>query len=58
MPETLPRRLPGFRFETRAGLPADVLPRMDIGVFVGFAGAGPLDLPVLGHPGGPACFRN
>lgn len=46
MPQTLPRRLPGFRFETQASLPDDVLPRMDIGVVVGFAGAGPIDLPV------------
>jgi len=43
---TLARRLPGFRFDTQADVPADILPRMDIAAFVGFAGAGPLDLPV------------
>ena len=36
------RRLPGFRFETQAPPLPEVLPRMDIAVFVGFAAAGPL----------------
>jgi hypothetical protein len=41
-----PRRLPGFRFDVQTPPPADVLPRMDIAVFVGFASAGPLHTPV------------
>ena len=41
-----PRRLPGFRFETQAPPLPEVLPRMDIAVFVGFAGSGPLQTPV------------
>ena len=41
-----PRRLPGFRFETQAPPLPEVLPRMDIAVFVGFAASGPLDTPV------------
>ena len=40
------RRLPGFRFEVQAPPPADVLPRMDVAVFVGFAARGPLHRPV------------
>jgi Phage tail sheath protein subtilisin-like domain len=40
------RRLPGFRFEVQTPPPGDVLPRMDIAVFVGFASAGPLHMPV------------
>ena len=42
-----PRRLPGFRFEVETPPPGDVLPRMDIAVFVGFASAGPLHMPVV-----------
>ncbi|MFM8360416.1 MAG: hypothetical protein ACKOET_17845, partial [Verrucomicrobiota bacterium] len=42
----LTRRLPGFRFETQAGVPADILPRMDIAAMAGFAGRGPVHLPV------------
>ena len=42
-----PRRLPGFRFEVQTPPPGDVLPRMDIAVFVGFASAGPLHTPVV-----------
>src|SRR5215217_3558152 len=41
-----PRRLPGFRFETQAPPLPEVLPRMDIAVFVGFSAAGPLQTPV------------
>lgn len=41
-----PRRLPGFRFETQAPPLPEVLPRMDIAVFVGFAASGPLQIPV------------
>lgn len=41
-----PRRLPGFRFETQAPPLPEILPRMDIAVFVGFAGSGPLQTPV------------
>lgn len=40
------RRLPGIRFETRSPALPDVLPRMDIAAFVGFAASGPLHTPV------------
>jgi hypothetical protein len=40
------RRLPGFRFESRAPQLTEVLPRMDVAILVGFAAAGPLDVPV------------
>src|SRR5882762_2697449 len=40
------RRLPGFRFEAQAPPLDEVLPRMDIAVFVGFAASGPLETPV------------
>src|SRR5260370_33865610 len=40
------RPLPGLRFEAQAPPAGDVLPRMDIPVFAGFAAAGPLNLPV------------
>jgi hypothetical protein len=39
-------RLPGIRFEAQPPPPAQVLPRMDIAVFVGFAASGPLNVPV------------
>lgn len=39
-------RLPGFKFETQAPPLDEVLPRMDIAVFVGFAASGPLETPV------------
>jgi hypothetical protein len=42
-----PRRLPGLRFEVQTPPPGDALPRMDIAVFVGFASAGPLHMPVV-----------
>jgi hypothetical protein len=41
-----PRRLPGIRFEAAPPAPVEVLPRMDIAGFVGFAAAGPIDVPV------------
>lgn len=41
------RRLPGFRFETQTTLRENVLPRMDIAVFVGFAARGPVETPVV-----------
>src|SRR5215472_11073438 len=41
------RRLAGFRFEAKPPDLPEKLPRMDIAVFVGFAAAGPLDLPVV-----------
>lgn len=41
-----PRRLPGFRFEAQAHPLVEVLPRMDVAVFVGFAASGPLQTPV------------
>lgn len=40
------RRLPGIQFEAVAPPSATVLPRMDVAAFVGFATAGPFDLPV------------
>ncbi len=40
------RPLPGVAFQTQPPPVPDVLPRMDVAAFVGFAGAGPLDLPV------------
>ena len=39
-------RLPGFKFETQAPPLDEILPRMDIAAFVGFAASGPLQLPV------------
>ncbi len=41
------RRLPGIRFVAAPPAAAEVLPRMDIAAFVGFAGAGPLHRPVV-----------
>jgi len=41
------RRLPGFQFETQPPPSPDVLPRMDVSVFVGFAACGPLHVPVV-----------
>ena len=41
-----PHRLPGIRFEFQPPPPTDVLPRMDVAVFVGFAASGPLHMPV------------
>ena len=43
---TRPRRLPGFRFAVQSPPLVDILPRMDIALFVGFASAGPLHTPV------------
>jgi len=40
------RRLPGFSFEYQPPPPTDVLPRMDVAAFVGFAESGPLHVPV------------
>ena len=40
------RRLPGFRFEAQTATREDVLPRMDIALFVGFAAMGPIGIPV------------
>jgi hypothetical protein len=40
------RRQPGIRFETRPPQAAQVLPRMDVAGFVGFASSGPLDVAV------------
>lgn len=42
-----PHRLPGIRFEFQAPPPTDVLPRMDVAVFIGFAESGPLHMPVV-----------
>ncbi len=41
------RRLPGFHFEARTPMREDVLPRMDIALFVGFAASGPVGVPVV-----------
>jgi hypothetical protein len=43
---TASRRLPGIRFEAQPPPPDDVLPRMDVAGFVGFAASGPLGVPV------------
>ena len=40
------RRLPGIRFETPAPPLDEILPRMDIAAFVGFAASGPVHVPV------------
>ncbi|MFL6254977.1 MAG: hypothetical protein ACJ74T_08130, partial [Pyrinomonadaceae bacterium] len=40
------RRMPGFRFKAQTPPLDEVLPRMDVAVFVGFAASGPLHLPV------------
>lgn len=40
------RRLPGVRFDAPAPALSEVLPRMDIACFVGFAANGPVDVPV------------
>lgn len=40
------RRLPGFRFESRTATREDILPRMDIALFIGFAASGPIGIPV------------
>ncbi|HYE15181.1 MAG TPA: hypothetical protein VD968_12115, partial [Pyrinomonadaceae bacterium] len=39
-------RLPGVRFEVQEPPLAEVLPRMDVTVFVGFAASGPVGVPV------------
>ena len=39
-------QLPGIRFEAPPRASRDVLPRMDVAVFVGFAAAGPINRPV------------
>ncbi|MBO0794710.1 MAG: hypothetical protein J2P36_27680, partial [Ktedonobacteraceae bacterium] len=41
------RRLPGIRFEVQPPPLTDVLPRMDVAVFVGLATSGPLHTPVV-----------
>ena len=40
------RRLPGIYFQAEGRLPGEVLPRMDVAAFVGFATCGPLHTPV------------
>jgi hypothetical protein len=45
------RRLPGVAFEATLPAPARVLPRMDIAGFVGFAAAGPINVPVVVEDG-------
>jgi hypothetical protein len=40
------RRLPGFRFEAQTPSRENVLPRMDVALFVGFAASGPVGIPV------------
>lgn len=40
------RRLPGFAFEAQAPVHDEVLPRMDVAVFAGFAASGPINVPV------------
>ena len=43
---SIPRPLPGFSFEVAAPVLDDVLPRMDVAVFAGFASRGPVSVPV------------
>src|SRR5712691_233336 len=43
---TAPRRLAGIAFEARPPASPDVLPRMDVAGFVGFAASGPVNIPV------------
>ncbi len=40
------RRLPGIGFEVQSPRPTEILPRMDVAVFAGFASSGPLHVPV------------
>src|SRR4051794_26237431 len=40
------RRLPGIRFDAQPRPATNVLPRMDIALFAGFASSGPLHVPV------------
>lgn len=40
------RRLPGISIESRPPRLSEVLPRMDVALFVGFAASGPLNVPV------------
>jgi hypothetical protein len=42
-----PRGLPGIRIDVAPPPPAEVLPRMDVAVFVGFAATGPAHRPVV-----------
>jgi hypothetical protein len=46
MPTPTLRRLPGFAFEARTPVYDEVLPRMDVAVFAGFAASGPVNVPV------------
>ena len=46
MPRRPARRIPGIRFEAQPPLLDEVLPRMDIAAFVGFAARGPVHVPV------------
>ncbi len=39
-------KLPGISFQTVPPIPGEILPRMDIAAFVGFASSGPLHIPV------------
>jgi len=43
---TRARRLPGIQIDVAPPPPVEALPRMDVAVFVGFAGTGPLHRPV------------
>lgn len=42
----MPSKLPGISFQSVPPIPAEILPRMDIAAFVGFASSGPLHIPV------------
>jgi hypothetical protein len=46
MPAMVQRRAPGFAFVAKPPPVGNILPRMDIPVFVGFAASGPLHTPV------------
>lgn len=51
------RPLPGLRFEAQPPEPPEVLPRMDVAAFVGFAASGPIGVPVpVADPAGFAAI--
>jgi hypothetical protein len=47
MPPIAERRLPGIRFEAAPPPLDEILPRMDIALFAGFAASGPVHVPVV-----------
>src|SRR5262245_48270966 len=47
MVDVVSRRLPGIAFKVESPPLTDILPRMDVAVFVGFAASGPVHMPTL-----------